>query len=173
MVFTLNGGYTRLHGKTLTRLIRLACGIAFILFGYEQGVMGGVITGSAFTKQFPSINTTTANGNAKLQGAVLGMYNIGSWAGSLLTAVLGERLGRKRSIILGCFVIAIGTALQCSSFTLAQLIVGRFSTSSPHPVDQAGWSIGHGTGKWIHHVQHSRVACRALQSEEQRHANHY
>lgn len=137
MAFSLNGGYTRLRGKTLTRLIRLACGIAFILFGFEQGVMGGVITGPAFTKQFPSIDTTTANGNAQLQGAVLGMYNIGSWAGSLLTAVLGESLGRKKSIIVGCLVIAIGTALQCSSFTLAQLIVSRFSASSPRPIDHS------------------------------------
>lgn len=92
--------------------------------------MGGVITGSAFTAQFPSINTTTAHGNAQLQGFTLGTYNIGSFFGALLTAVIGERLGRKGSIVLGCSIIAVGTALQCSSFGLPQLIVSYFLTFS-------------------------------------------
>lgn len=123
IMVSLHQGSKALKGKTLSTLIRLACGIAFILFGYEQGVMGGVITGSAFTAQFPSIDTTSSNGNAQLQGAVLGMYNIGSFLGSLLTGLVGERIGRKKSIILGCLIIAVGTLLQCTSFALGQLIV--------------------------------------------------
>lgn len=128
-------GSIGLKGKTLSTLIRLACGIAFILFGYEQGVMGGVITGSAFTAQFPSIDTTTASGNAQLQGAVLGMYNIGSFFGSLLTALIGENLGRKTSIVLGCLIIAFGTLLQCTSFALGQLIVSSPETLPLHRAD--------------------------------------
>lgn len=89
----------------------------------EQGVMGGVITGPAFTKQFPSINTTTANGNTRLQGFTVAIYNIGCWAGSLLTMVIGEKLGRKKTIIFGASVLAIGTVIQCSSYALAQLLV--------------------------------------------------
>ena len=85
--------------------------------------MGGVITGLAFTAQFPSIDTTTATGNTQLQGFTLGAYNIGSFFGSLITAVISEPLGRKKSIMLGCAIIAIGTALQISSFALSQLIV--------------------------------------------------
>ncbi|KAK5464859.1 hypothetical protein LTS15_001422 [Exophiala xenobiotica] len=127
-MYSWRKGSSTLRGKVLSRLIGLACSIAFILFGYEQGVMGGVITGTAFTAQFPSINTTTAKGNTQLQGFTLGAYNIGSWLGALLTAVIGERLGRKGSVVVGCSIIAIGTALQCSSFQLAQLIVGRLVT---------------------------------------------
>ena len=89
----------------------------------EQGVMGGVITGSAFTKQFPSINTTTGHGNSTLQGFVVAIYNIGCWLGSLLTMFIGERLGRKRTIMVGAGILAIGTIIQCSSFALAQLMV--------------------------------------------------
>ena len=91
--------------------------------------MGGLITGSAFTKQFPSINTTTANGNAQLQGFVVAIYNIGCWAGSLLTMVVGERLGRKKTIMFGALVLAIGTIIQCSAYGLAQLMV-RLSNMS-------------------------------------------
>jgi MFS family permease len=96
----------------------------------EQGVMGGVITGSAFTKQFPSINTTTGDGDASLQGLVVAVYNIGCWAGSLLTMVIGEPLGRKNTIITGATVLAIGTAIQCSSFAIPQLIIGRIITGT-------------------------------------------
>lgn len=85
--------------------------------------MGGIITGSAFTRQFPSINTTTGSGSSTLQGLVVAIYNIGCWAGSLLTMVIGEQLGRKRSIILGATVLAIGTVIQCSSFGIPQLMV--------------------------------------------------
>lgn len=85
--------------------------------------MGGVITGPAFTKQFPTINTTTSNGSSTLQGLVVAIYNIGCWAGSLLTMFIGERLGRKRTVVVGAFVLAVGTIIQCSAFHIPQLMV--------------------------------------------------
>lgn len=90
--------------------------------------MGGVITGTAFTREFPILNTTSGNGNSTLEGLVVAIYNIGCWAGSLLTMVVGERLGRKLTVIVGATVLALGTVIQCSSFSIAQLIV--FSTTS-------------------------------------------
>lgn len=40
-------------------------------FGYDQGVMSGLLTGAAFTKTFPEIDTTAAgHGSASLQGTV-------------------------------------------------------------------------------------------------------
>lgn len=39
--------------------------------------------------------------------------------------MFGERLGRRKCIMLGCIVLSIGAALQASSNTIAQLIVGR------------------------------------------------
>jgi len=171
MMYDFSTGSRSLSGRTLSRLIGLACSIAFILFGYgwfaspqyqrvltstEQGVMGGVITGPAFTKQFPSINTTTANGNTRLQGFTVASYNIGCWAGSLLTMFIGDRLGRKRTIIIGASVLAVGTVIQCSSYGLPQLIVGRIITgtgngiiTSTIPVWHAELSKAQSRGKFI------------------------
>ena len=153
---TFATGSTRFTGPTLSRLIGLACSVAFVLFGYEQGVMGGVITGPAFTKQFPSINTTTANGNTQLQGFTVAIYNIGCWAGSLLTMFIGEKLGRKKRIMFGASVLAVGTLIQCSSFALAQLLVGRIITgtgngiiTSTIPVWHAELSKAKSRGKFI------------------------
>ncbi|CAK7224533.1 hypothetical protein SCUCBS95973_005549 [Sporothrix curviconia] len=121
-------GYSKITGKPLIRLVGLTCSVAFILFGYEQGVMGGVISGSAFTEQFPSINTTSGNGNSTLQGFVVAVYSLGCWLGSLLCAVFADRLGRKRTVLVGETILICGTAIQCSAFGLPQLIVGRIIT---------------------------------------------
>lgn len=46
-------------------------------FGYDQGVMSGLLTGSAFTNQFPEIDTTPGgNGSSSLQGTVVAIYEI-------------------------------------------------------------------------------------------------
>ena len=85
--------------------------------------MGGIDTGAASTKQFPSINTTTGNGSSTLLGLVVAIYNIGCWAGSLLTMFIGEPLGRKWTVLFGAVVLAVGTAIQCSSYHNPQLLV--------------------------------------------------
>lgn len=36
------------------------CGSAFILFGYDQGVMGGLLTGPHWVAQFPEIGEILA-----------------------------------------------------------------------------------------------------------------
>jgi len=36
-------------------MLMISCGLAFLLFGYDQGVMSGLLTGAAFTAQFPEI----------------------------------------------------------------------------------------------------------------------
>jgi hypothetical protein len=58
-----------LTGRLLNAAISACAGSAFLLFGYDQGVMSGLLTGRAFTAQFPEIDTTDGgNGSASLQG---------------------------------------------------------------------------------------------------------
>ncbi|KAL6901137.1 general substrate transporter [Trichoderma evansii] len=113
-------------GAPLNHAITLTAGVGFLLFGYDQGVMSGLLTGAAFTKTFPEIDTTaTGHGSASLQGTVVAIYEIGCFFGSLLALVFGENLGRRRVIMLGCLILAIGGALQASASTIPHLIVGR------------------------------------------------
>jgi MFS family permease len=91
----------------------------------DQGVMSGLLTGTAFTNQFPEINTTTGNGSDTLQGLVVAIYEIGCFAGSLFCLFSGERLGRKNCIWLGCLILSIGAALQTTAYGIPQMIVGR------------------------------------------------
>lgn len=91
----------------------------------DQGVMSGLLTGTAFTNQFPEINTTTGNGSDTLQGLVVAIYEIGCFAGSLFCLFAGESLGRKNCIWLGCLILSIGAALQTTAYGIPQMIVGR------------------------------------------------
>lgn len=88
--------------------------------------MSGLLTGTAFTTQFPSIDTTDGgNGSSSLQGTVVAIYEIGCFFGAILCLIFGESIGRRWSIMIGCVVLSIGAALQASATTIAQLIVGR------------------------------------------------
>lgn len=117
--------FDNISGKWLCRFVTAACASGFLLFGFDQGVMSGLLTGRAFTKQFPSIDTTYRNGNSSLQGLVVAIYEIGCFLGAFATFLFGENFGRRTCIIGGCSILIVGAILQASSFSLAQMIVGR------------------------------------------------
>jgi sugar porter (SP) family MFS transporter len=99
-------------------------------FGYNNGVAGGLLSFPSWIATFPDINTTTTTGavktyNAQVQGTVVAVYTLGCFFGSLNCIWLGDRLGRKRTIIFGAGGHVIGALLQSSSSSLAQLTVGR------------------------------------------------
>lgn len=93
--------------------------------------MGGLLTLPSFVEVFPEINTINAPGNspkATTQGISIGSYNLGCFVGAVICIWLGQYLGRRRTIFLGSAIMVIGAILQCTSFGLAQLIVGRIIT---------------------------------------------
>ena len=70
--------------------------------------------------------------------------------------MFGERLGRRKCIMLGCIVLSIGAALQASANTIAQLIVGRIvaglgngMNTSTIPVWHAELMKAHKRGKGL------------------------
>lgn len=90
--------------------------------------MGGFLTSPAFEQTFPSISTSTNSANSTLQGFTVAVYEIGCALGALSVTLYGDHLGRRQTVMLGQLILIIGTALQASSFSLAQLIVGRVVT---------------------------------------------
>ncbi|KAL2859935.1 sugar porter family MFS transporter [Aspergillus lucknowensis] len=111
------------RGKVLNVMISAACSMGFLLFGYDQGVMGGAIGSSSFVRQF--------NHPSPLQqGLITGLYDLGCLVGSIATFIIGERLGRRKSIYVGCIIVIVGTVLQVTARTVAHLIVGRIVTGA-------------------------------------------
>lgn len=89
------------------------------LFGYDQGVFGGVIV----TQDF--LDTLDLNGKTSLTSTVTALYDIGCFLGAIAAFSIGERLGRKRTVLLGTTIMVVGAILQSSAFGVAQMIVGR------------------------------------------------
>ncbi|KAE8358943.1 hypothetical protein BDV27DRAFT_168961 [Aspergillus caelatus] len=117
---------TFLIGKPLTLAITATAGSGFLLFGYDQGVMSGLLSGDAFVQTFPEIDTTTGgHGSSTLQGTVVAIYEIGCFLGAIMALVWGEKVGRRMCIMAGCVILSVGAALQCSAFSIPHMIVGR------------------------------------------------
>ncbi|KAI0479387.1 general substrate transporter [Xylariaceae sp. FL0804] len=111
--------------KWIEYTITAACAIGNMLFGYDQGVMGGFLTSEPFERTFPAIshgNSTT------LQGFTVAVYEIGCAAGALSVMLGGDRYGRRVTVMLGQAILIAGSVLQASSYGLPQLIVGRVVT---------------------------------------------
>ncbi|KAI1284809.1 general substrate transporter [Xylaria sp. FL0933] len=154
-----------LRGNALNYAVGFVAGCDFLLFGYDQGVMGGILTMPQFLDIFPSINPDdpAIAGNsglkserAQTQGIAVASYNLGCFVGAVFSIFISDKLGRKRMIILGTSIMVIGAALQASATTLPHLIVGRIITgignggnTSTVPTWQSETSRSHKRGKLV------------------------
>jgi MFS family permease len=50
---------------------------------------------------------------------------VGAFVGAIISSIVGEGLGRRKSIGTGSTIMIIGAILQATSYSRAQLIVGR------------------------------------------------
>jgi len=80
--------------------------------------MGGLTTSPIFLEQF-------GNPNASLLGFLVSAYEVGAMIGALATFIIGDRLGRKPNNIAGTVIVAVGAAIQTSSFGIGQFVAGR------------------------------------------------
>ncbi|KAK5713401.1 hypothetical protein LTR17_017582 [Elasticomyces elasticus] len=105
--------------QSLHTAISVAAGTVMTLFGYEQGVFGGIIIGKDFLQYFN-------DPSPGLQGFVVSVYDLGCFAGALLTLFVGEKLGRKRMLLVFTVVMGLGIIGQTASQNMTQMVYGRF-----------------------------------------------
>jgi Arabinose efflux permease len=132
---TLHTRYmTRFLGLRGSRLNHVALiGVvmpAIMSMGYNQGLLGGVLTLPWFEAQFPEIDVRNAQPSEKhyrstLQGTVVALYAVGGFLGAIACIALGDLLGRRRALILASVMEMIGAFLMASSFSFSQLVVSR------------------------------------------------
>ena len=121
MGFGLKDRYFGARGGWLVFWITTACAVDMTLFGYDQGVFSGVIISPSFLQIHDLVGPTKTS----TLSTVTAIYDIGCFVGAIIAFTVGEKLGRKKSIIMGSTIMAVGTALQAASFSLAQMFVGR------------------------------------------------
>ncbi|RDW60230.1 hypothetical protein BP5796_11836 [Coleophoma crateriformis] len=134
---------------------------SFILFGYNQAGVGGLLSLPDWTKTFPQIDTVNTTGavkshNATIQGVVVATFVLGALTGALSCMQIGDQFGRRKCIFGAAVLSLIGEILCTSSFGLAQFIVGRTIIglgigilSATVPVWQAECSSAANRGKHV------------------------
>ncbi|KAL8294525.1 hypothetical protein RB597_007836 [Gaeumannomyces tritici] len=100
---------------------------SFILFGYNQAGLDGLIGLKDWERTFPEIDTThhKESSVSTLKGFVVATFVIGALFGSLLCSYTGDKFGRRHVIFFAGLCTLVGEVLECAAFDLAQLIVGR------------------------------------------------
>lgn len=103
---------------------------SFVLFGYNQSNLGGLVSLPDWTDHFPEIDTKHYTGavksqHATLQGVVIATFTLGAMVGCLSCSYTADKFGRRMVIFAAAWLALIGMVLECSAFQLAQLVVGR------------------------------------------------
>ncbi|KAK5227994.1 hypothetical protein LTR96_007932 [Exophiala xenobiotica] len=137
-------------GQTLTILITLTSSTAFFLFGYDQGVLSGIIgADNQFGHDF-------GHPDATAQGYIVSVYQLGCFAGSIAVFFLGDWLGRRPAILWASLFMLVGGILQTAAVNVPMLMVARIisglgngANTSTIPVWQSETSSAKDRGKLI------------------------
>lgn len=135
-------GGQRLRGAALNWSIGFIASCGFLMFGYDQGVLSGLLTLDDFQKnqalmtplddsnplcwnEDGSRDERYCHGDANTQAAGVALYQIGCFLGALLIFFYGETWGRRSSTFWGSSIMILGTVMQAASFEYGLFISGR------------------------------------------------
>ena len=90
------------------------------LFGYDQGVVSGVLTMESFGAQFPRIFLDSG-----FKGWFVSTLLLLAWFGSLINGPVADRFGRKGSMLVAVVVFVIGSSFQAGANSIAMLFAGK------------------------------------------------
>ncbi|KZT60338.1 general substrate transporter [Calocera cornea HHB12733] len=142
----------KIKGWKLHALLTFCAGAGFTLFGYDQGVMSALITANQFEAIFPETvsppNAPTSNA-ATLQSLLLAIYEIGCLIGALSNLWIGDKLGRRKTILLGGCIMIIGAILQTTAFSYPHMIVARIITGMGNGLNWLDFACYWATGSQV------------------------
>ncbi|KAK3185943.1 hypothetical protein K4F52_005398 [Lecanicillium sp. MT-2017a] len=90
------------------------------LFGYDQGVVSGVLKMETFAVSFPRVYL-----DSSFKGWFVSTLLLAAWFGSLINGPIADRFGRKGSMLAAVVVFTLGSALQAAARTTAEVFSGR------------------------------------------------
>jgi predicted MFS family arabinose efflux permease len=95
-----------------------------VLTGTDQGLFGGILAGTYFQE-------TLGHPGPTMSGLVTAIYDIGCALGAVTAFLFGEKIGRKKSILLANVIVIVGAAIQAASYDYWQMFVSRIVSASP------------------------------------------
>ncbi|KAK3672451.1 hypothetical protein LTR78_007758 [Recurvomyces mirabilis] len=115
-----------MQGRNFYRLMSFSCAMAFLIFGYDAGVLGGVQTTKPFLDAL-HISDDDLERNPLLIPLIAASYTLGClfMAITLVCTNFGFRFGRRASIMIGDALVIVGGAIQASSHSVGQICAAR------------------------------------------------
>lgn len=136
-----------LTGKALLYFTSVFVSLGVFLFGYDQGVMSGIITSPYFLDFFNQPSRAEI-------GTMVAILEIGALFSSIVVGKLGDMIGRRRTILYGALIFVVGGLMQSFTMGFATMIIGRLVSgvgvgmlSTIVPVYQSEISPPHNRGK--------------------------
>ncbi|KAG2205912.1 hypothetical protein INT46_002532 [Mucor plumbeus] len=136
-----------LKGNALLYSVACFASMGQFLFGYDQGVMSGILVNDRWLNLF-------GHPNATMQGLVVAIFELGAWFTAYPTSWFMDRIGRRWTIMVGASIFIVGGVLQTASITMTQILFGRLIAgfgigflSTVLPVYTAELSRAHNRGK--------------------------
>lgn len=114
---TLKESY--LVGKPLLYFTTCFVSTGVLLFGFEQGVMSGLLTNDLFKDYFK-------NPSSAAIGTMVAILEVGALISSLLSGKISDKVGRRRTIRYGALIFAVGGAMQALAPNLTFMTIARF-----------------------------------------------
>ncbi|KIM47902.1 hypothetical protein M413DRAFT_62685 [Hebeloma cylindrosporum] len=111
----------RLVGQPLLYSISVFVSLGVFLFGYDQGVMSGIITGPYFRKYFDYPGPIET-------GTVVAVLEVGAFITSVAAGRVGDTIGRKGTLFAGAIVFTIGGAIQTVTVGFWTMVIGRITS---------------------------------------------
>ncbi|KAL2015972.1 hypothetical protein VTK56DRAFT_4485 [Thermocarpiscus australiensis] len=146
----MTGGTSSIHGltgKPLLYFTSIFVSLGVFLFGYDQGVMSGIITGPYFIDYFHQPSHVQI-------ATMVAILEIGALISSLTVGRIGDIIGRRKTIFYGSCIFFVGGALQTFARNMTMMMVGRVLAglgvgmlSTIVPVYQSEISPPHNRGK--------------------------
>ncbi|GAP89577.2 putative mfs sugar transporter protein [Rosellinia necatrix] len=98
-------------------LVGVFASVGSVLYGYDLGVIAGVIGSSSYEARFRA--------NPAQNGAVVSLFTGGAFFGAGFAGLAGDRLGRRLTIMMGALIFILGGSLQTGAQTINFLYAGR------------------------------------------------
>ena len=146
-VITGTQDISRVEAPVTVRAYLICAFAAFggIFFGYDTGWMGGVLGMKYFIRQYTGLaypedvypfssdpnspyqkyKTDIFHISARDQSLTTSILSCGTFFGAIIAGDVADFLGRRLTIILGCFVFTVGCIFETASTGLAVMVVGR------------------------------------------------
>ncbi|KAI9823105.1 MAG: hypothetical protein M1826_000256 [Phylliscum demangeonii] len=136
-----------LTGKPLLYFTSVFVSLGVFLFGYDQGVMSGIITGPYFKDYFNQPSRAE-------MGTMVAILEVGAFVASLGVGRIGDIVGRRKTILYGSIIFFVGGALQAFATGMPMMLLGRIiagvgvgALSTIVPVYQSEISPPHNRGQ--------------------------